>query len=138
MEITCRGDMVEAEGTAERGGDRRAPALAHGLLGQEALRSGHASQFDGRLARPRIPPGGVLLLRRTTPVRLSRRPCRTGADATLPDRPPIERHAPKMTEKIRGNSVLPANREAITIETADGLKLVGELALPLDRAPWRR
>ena len=27
------------------------------------------------------------------PVRLSRRPCRTGADATLPDRPPIGRHA---------------------------------------------
>jgi alpha/beta superfamily hydrolase len=40
-----------------------------------------------------------------------------------------------MTEKIRGNSVLPARREAITLETADGLKLVGELALPLDRPP---
>jgi hypothetical protein len=40
-----------------------------------------------------------------------------------------------MTEKIRGNSVLPARREAITLETADGLTLVGELALPLDRPP---
>jgi alpha/beta superfamily hydrolase len=40
-----------------------------------------------------------------------------------------------MTEKIRGNSVLPARREAITLETADGLKLVGELALPPDRPP---
>ena len=39
------------------------------------------------------------------------------------------------SEKIRGNSVLPANRKAITLETADGLKLVGELALPVDRSP---
>ena len=36
---------------------------------------------------------------------------------------------------IRANSVLPARREAITLETADGLSLVGELALPLDRDP---
>ncbi len=36
---------------------------------------------------------------------------------------------------IRGNSVLPARREAITLHTADGLKLVGELARPADRDP---
>ncbi len=36
---------------------------------------------------------------------------------------------------IRANSVLPARREAITLQTADGLSLVGELALPPDRAP---
>jgi uncharacterized protein len=36
---------------------------------------------------------------------------------------------------IRANSVLPARREAIVLETADGLSLVGELALPLDRDP---
>jgi alpha/beta superfamily hydrolase len=40
-----------------------------------------------------------------------------------------------MTQRIRGNSVLPARREALTLETADGLTLVGELALPLDRPP---
>ena len=40
-----------------------------------------------------------------------------------------------MSEVIRGNSVLPAKREPITLETADGLKLVGELALPADRDP---
>lgn len=40
-----------------------------------------------------------------------------------------------MSEVIRGNSVLPARREPITLETADGLKLVGELALPVDRDP---
>ncbi|MCW2841668.1 MAG: alpha/beta hydrolase [Aeromicrobium sp.] len=40
-----------------------------------------------------------------------------------------------MTERIRGNSVLPARREDVTLETADGLRLVGELALPLDRDP---
>ena len=37
--------------------------------------------------------------------------------------------------KIRGNTVLPARREAITLHTADGLDLVGELALPLERDP---
>ncbi|MGH3497309.1 MAG: alpha/beta hydrolase [Nocardioidaceae bacterium] len=36
---------------------------------------------------------------------------------------------------IRGTSVLPARRQAITLQTADGLNLVGELALPLDRDP---
>ena len=36
---------------------------------------------------------------------------------------------------IRANSVLPGRREAITLETADGLKLIGELALPVDRDP---
>lgn len=37
--------------------------------------------------------------------------------------------------RIRANSVLPARREAITLHTADGLALVGELALPPDRDP---
>jgi hypothetical protein len=36
---------------------------------------------------------------------------------------------------IRANSVLPARREAITLETADGLSLVGELALPAEGDP---
>jgi alpha/beta superfamily hydrolase len=36
---------------------------------------------------------------------------------------------------IRANSVLPARREDITLETADGLRLVGELAVPEDREP---
>ena len=39
------------------------------------------------------------------------------------------------TRAIRANSVLPARREDIELHTADGLRLVGELALPLDRAP---
>jgi len=40
-----------------------------------------------------------------------------------------------MSQKIRANSVLPARREAVTLETADGLSLVAELARPLDREP---
>jgi uncharacterized protein len=36
---------------------------------------------------------------------------------------------------IRANSVLPARREAVHLHTADGLTLVGELALPADRDP---
>ena len=35
-----------------------------------------------------------------------------------------------MSQEIVSNSVLPAKREAITLTTADGLQLVGELALP--------
>ncbi len=34
---------------------------------------------------------------------------------------------------IRGNTVLPAHRRPITLHTADGLRLVGELAEPVDR-----
>jgi uncharacterized protein len=37
--------------------------------------------------------------------------------------------------KIRGNSVLPARREPITLHTADGLELIGELALPPENDP---
>lgn len=40
-----------------------------------------------------------------------------------------------MSQVIRGTSVLPARREPITLQTADGLDLVGELALPADRPP---
>jgi uncharacterized protein len=40
-----------------------------------------------------------------------------------------------VTGAIRANSILPARREDITLETADGLHLVGELALPADRDP---
>lgn len=36
---------------------------------------------------------------------------------------------------IRGNTVLPATRRDVELQTADGLTLVGELALPLDRPP---
>ena len=37
-----------------------------------------------------------------------------------------------MSELIRPSTVLPANRRPITIETADGLRLVGEVATPID------
>ncbi|MDT7572979.1 MAG: uncharacterized protein QOE05_3153 [Actinomycetota bacterium] len=36
---------------------------------------------------------------------------------------------------IRANTVLPAERRAVTLHTADGLELVGELSLPVDRPP---
>ncbi|MPZ62241.1 MAG: alpha/beta hydrolase [Propionibacteriales bacterium] len=36
---------------------------------------------------------------------------------------------------IRGNSVLPARRQQFALNTADGLDLVAELALPADRDP---
>jgi len=37
--------------------------------------------------------------------------------------------------EIRANTVLPASRRPVTLHTADGLALVGELALPEGRAP---
>ncbi|MFF4993030.1 alpha/beta hydrolase [Streptosporangium saharense] len=37
--------------------------------------------------------------------------------------------------EIRSSTVLPASREPIELHTGDGLKLVGELALPLGRPP---
>lgn len=37
--------------------------------------------------------------------------------------------------EIVANSVLPARREAISLQTSDGLALVGELALPIDSEP---
>ena len=41
-----------------------------------------------------------------------------------------------MTEiEIRSAVELPANRTAITLHTADGLNLVGELALPVSQSP---
>jgi alpha/beta superfamily hydrolase len=40
-----------------------------------------------------------------------------------------------VASKIRANSVLPARRQPVTLETADGLSLVGELALPEHRDP---
>jgi alpha/beta superfamily hydrolase len=40
-----------------------------------------------------------------------------------------------VSNEIRANSVLPARREDIELHTADGLRLVGELARPADRDP---
>ena len=36
---------------------------------------------------------------------------------------------------IRSSTVLPATRTDVTLTTTDGLTLVGELAVPVDRAP---
>jgi alpha/beta superfamily hydrolase len=40
-----------------------------------------------------------------------------------------------MTQTIVANSVLPARRDPLHLRTADGLSLVGELALPMSAAP---
>lgn len=42
---------------------------------------------------------------------------------------------PDSGEVIRGGTILPARREEIELQTADGLTLVGELALPESRDP---
>jgi uncharacterized protein len=38
-------------------------------------------------------------------------------------------------DEIRASSILPARRRDVVLHTADGLRLVGELALPVDREP---
>jgi alpha/beta superfamily hydrolase len=48
---------------------------------------------------------------------------------------PSPRTPPTSEHEIRATSVLPARREDIELHTADGLTLVGELALPQDRPP---
>ena len=42
---------------------------------------------------------------------------------------------PATPEPIRANTVLPADRRPVTLQTADGHALVGELALPVGRTP---
>src|SRR3954462_4984515 len=37
--------------------------------------------------------------------------------------------------EIRANTILPADRRPVTLHTADGLELIGELALPVRRSP---
>lgn len=39
------------------------------------------------------------------------------------------------TVEIRSGVELPSSREAVTLTTSDGLRLIGELALPLDKPP---
>lgn len=46
--------------------------------------------------------------------------------------PPVSAQAPA---PIRANTVLPARRSPLTLQTADGLALVAELALPPERPP---
>ncbi|HVB26999.1 MAG TPA: hypothetical protein VNE21_03685, partial [Mycobacteriales bacterium] len=48
------------------------------------------------------------------------------------DRPTAE--GPTLSD-IRANTVLPADRRALRLTTADGLSLVAELAAPIDRPP---
>jgi alpha/beta superfamily hydrolase len=51
--------------------------------------------------------------------------------------PPISLALVTSTQPVRigGNTMLPARREPIILSTSDGLRLVGELALPAGRSP---
>src|SRR3954454_19364047 len=73
-----------------------------------------------------------------------RRPPRTsGGTGTRRAGPPANGAASRCTGRrtrlgmadIRANTVLPAVRREVTLHTADGLQLVGELALPADAPP---
>ncbi|MFF2268789.1 alpha/beta hydrolase [Cellulosimicrobium cellulans] len=55
--------------------------------------------------------------------------------STAPDPEPAGADAPAGPTPIRSLTVLPARLEDVELHTADGLTLVGELALPADRDP---
>lgn len=55
--------------------------------------------------------------------------------STAPETAPDHARASTEPTPIRSLSVLPARREDVELHTADGLTLVGELALPADRDP---
>ncbi|MGA4777845.1 alpha/beta hydrolase [Cellulosimicrobium sp. AB352] len=55
--------------------------------------------------------------------------------STAPETAPDPARASTEPTPIRSLSVLPARREDVELHTADGLTLVGELALPADRDP---
>src|SRR5262249_28531341 len=78
----------------------------------------------GRVARVHAGAGGAAAL--APPV--------LGPAAAPPRaRPPRQVRSTAM--EIRASTVLPARREAITLRTADGLSLVGEIARPLGKDP---
>jgi alpha/beta superfamily hydrolase len=56
----------------------------------------------------------------------------TGAGNAAPG---ASRQTGPVSEPIRAASILPARREEIELHTADGLRLVGELALPAEHDP---
>ncbi|QCU78407.1 alpha/beta hydrolase [Citricoccus sp. SGAir0253] len=57
--------------------------------------------------------------------------------ATPPPAGPVEQHYRRTAgpEPLQARTVLPARRERLVLRTADGLDLVGELALPEDAPP---
>ncbi|MCU1432799.1 MAG: alpha/beta hydrolase [Actinotalea sp.] len=59
----------------------------------------------------------------------------TPSTAVTPSSPSAPDETSETGEEIRALSVLPARREEIELHTGDGLTLVGELAVPLDRRP---
>ena len=59
---------------------------------------------------------------------------RSQGSAGEPVRHQPRHHAPG-THQIRAGSILPARRQDVELHTADGLVLVGELALPAERDP---
>ncbi len=88
---------------------------------------GSGNREVGGLAAPRIPPGGVLVGRRTTPVRLPPRPCRPGADEPLPFHRPYCRSLLVVFVGPRWSSVLLAKRKDPTLKGSGRLhaRIVG-------------
>jgi uncharacterized protein len=60
---------------------------------------------------------------------------RAGSAVRADPDPARARIAEETMTEITASTVLPAHREPVTLVTADGLRLVGELALPADRPP---
>ncbi|MCL1800619.1 MAG: alpha/beta hydrolase [Promicromonosporaceae bacterium] len=56
------------------------------------------------------------------------------SDSTMPQPPATVSPPPTMTQ-ITANTVLPAHRTPVSFMTDDGVRLVGELSVPLDQPP---
>src|SRR4051812_27419155 len=88
--------------------------------------------------RRRRPTGAPAATRRSRPVsRTSSRggPVRRDTGGTGTGRAGRPGRAGGRVAEIRANTVLPARRTPVTLHTADGLTLVGELAVPEEREP---
>lgn len=86
-----------------------------------ARRRGRRGGEPAALAYPLLGGAGTPYAARVQPLTEPRDPA--SEPGSLPDR------------SIRASTVLPARREDVVLHTADGLRLVGELALPADSDP---
>ena len=109
------------------GGPAGARGRQHEDLPLPGLRPGDPAGHrpPGRLAGRRPRPGG--------PPSLAQSLLAAAAAAAHARRP--GRKVTGGMGEIRASTVLPARREPVTLHTADGLSLVGELALPAGRDP---
>ena len=135
----ARRRVAAGRAVRDRPGGRRPAALAHGVLGAAVpasppLTPAPAGAPPVHRPPPSPWPGGPRVVTSPLVARLGPMSTPTPA-ASAPGTPATGTSgpdAPSGTSVIRSLTVLPARREDVELHTADGLTLVGELALPPD------